>query len=147
MYYLTNLFPASIRLVGGRSATEGQLEVFLDGEWGTVCGNSWGLQEATVACREMGFPNATAVNHGMRFRNVTGTIHQYDVNCTGIENGLLSCQRIETVEGECTGTHGEGVVLLCAPRGNQEFNDESLNYNSLDQGAGRWFTNPVGMAR
>ena len=99
-----------------------------------------------MACREMGFPNATAVNHGMRFRNVTGTIHQYDVNCTGIENGLPSCQRIETVEGECTGTHGEGVVLLCAPRGNPEFNDNSLNYNSLDQGAGRWFTNPVGMA-
>ena len=94
----------------------------------------------------MGFPNATAVNHGMRFRNVTGTIHQYDVNCTGIENGLLSCQRIETVEGECTGTHGEGVVLLCAPRGNAEFNDNSLNYNNLDQGPGRWFTNPVGMA-
>ena len=84
----------------------------------------------------MGFPNATAVNHGMRFRNVTGTIHQYDVNCTGIENGLPSCQRIETVEGECTGTHGEGVVLLCAPRGNPVFNDNSLNYNNLDQALG-----------
>ena len=93
-----------------------------------------------MACREMGFPNATAVNHSMRFRNVTGTIHQYDVNCTGIENGLPSCQRIETVEGECTGTHGEGVVLLCAPRGNPVFNDNSLNYNSLEQGPGRWFT-------
>ena len=40
----------------------GRLEIFIDGEWGTICDDSWGDTEADVACRQLGYSRAT--NHG-----------------------------------------------------------------------------------
>ena len=48
-----------IRLVSetGRtsSLTGGRLEVFLNGQWGTVCDDGFGSNDAAVACRQLGF--------------------------------------------------------------------------------------------
>lgn len=37
-----------IRLVGGRSMKEGRVEIFHNGEWGTVCEEKWDLKDAQV---------------------------------------------------------------------------------------------------
>ena len=45
-----------IRLVGGATSAEGRLEVCVNSIWGTVCGSySWGADEATVACKQLGY--------------------------------------------------------------------------------------------
>ena len=48
-----------IRLVSetGRtsSLTGGRLEIFVNDEWGTVCYDGFGLHDASVACRVLGF--------------------------------------------------------------------------------------------
>lgn len=37
----------------------GRLEVYMDGEWGTVCSRGgFGDNEANVACRAIGFPGS-----------------------------------------------------------------------------------------
>ncbi len=50
----------SLRLVSSTStnAGAGRLEVFLRREWGTVCGDGFGITEANVACRQLGYPSA-----------------------------------------------------------------------------------------
>ena len=44
-----------IRLTGGTYSNQGLLEVYCNGEWGTVCDDSFSFTEARVACRQLGY--------------------------------------------------------------------------------------------
>ena len=44
-----------MRLSGGRSTTNGRVEICIDERWGTVCGDSWDLMEVEVVCRQLGY--------------------------------------------------------------------------------------------
>lgn len=47
-----------IRLVGGSTALEGRVEVCFNDAWGAICDNSFGSEEASVACSQLGFQRA-----------------------------------------------------------------------------------------
>ena len=44
------------RIVDGSSPYEGRVEIFRDGEWGTVCDDGWDTNDARVLCRHIGLP-------------------------------------------------------------------------------------------
>ena len=55
-FYL--ILEGHLRLVNGSSTglqSSGRLEIYMNRRWQTVCGNSFGSTEATVACRQLGF--------------------------------------------------------------------------------------------
>jgi lysyl oxidase-like protein 2/3/4 len=50
-----------LRLAGDkRKHNEGRVEVFYDGEWGTVCDDDFSIHSAQVVCRELGYLEAVS---------------------------------------------------------------------------------------
>ena len=51
---------------GSTNTADGRLEVFLNGQWGTVCEDDFGQEDGDVACRQLGYEGA--IGYG-RLRN------------------------------------------------------------------------------
>lgn len=44
-----------IRLMDGENKKEGRVEVFINGQWGTICDDGWTDKDAAVICRQLGY--------------------------------------------------------------------------------------------
>jgi len=106
--YLLSLADGNLRLRGGNHVNEGRLEIFRMGEWGTICDDSWSIQDAMVACRQLGFPGALKEMRGAYYGVGDGAIWLDEVGCTGDEPSLLDCAKVET--HDCSHEHDAGVV-------------------------------------
>ena len=102
--------------MGGNARNEGRLEILVGGEVGTVCDDGWGMEEAEVACRQLGYPGAVQATPGGRFGAGTGPIVLDDVTCTGLESDLTSCRYIDGSRHDCTHSQDAGVVCRIGSR-------------------------------
>jgi len=50
-----NCTNGALRLRGGTTSREGRVEMCYERQWGTVCDDFWGSNDAKVACRQLGF--------------------------------------------------------------------------------------------
>nr|XP_022327034.1 low-density lipoprotein receptor-related protein 4-like [Crassostrea virginica] len=85
-----------VRLVGRGNHNEGLVEVYINGEWGTICDDMWDDKEAMVVCEMMGFgkTGAKAVPRAYYGTDNSIIIFLDDVNCTGEESHIAQCTKI-----------------------------------------------------
>ena len=102
-----------MRLVGGNASNEGRVEVLRSKQWFTVCDDDWDLNDADVACRQLGYGYAIrAVSHAL-FGQGTGGQWKASFSCTGSERRLEYCSRT-TTDYLIYCSHSKDVGVICS---------------------------------
>merc|ERR1711953_839982 len=126
--------PGDLRIKGGDVANRmfhgsvfGRLEIF-GGDamtWGTICDQGFSMEDATVACQQLGYRHAGWFSNYFKISNgnwasklqvETGSklkIHYSQVECTGDESEFGACRMLEP---ECECTHDRDVIMFCKKR-------------------------------
>ncbi|XP_021255812.1 deleted in malignant brain tumors 1 protein-like isoform X3 [Numida meleagris] len=105
-----------IRAVGGKDRCSGRVEVWHHGSWGTVCDDSWDIQDAEVVCRQLGCGPAVSALAEAAFGEGTGLIWLEQVECKGTELSLQDCWARPGDSGVCRHKEDVGVHCLDSPR-------------------------------
>uniref|UniRef100_A0A8C9V2W9 SRCR domain-containing protein n=1 Tax=Scleropages formosus TaxID=113540 RepID=A0A8C9V2W9_SCLFO len=97
-----------VRLVGGKLSSEGRVEVYRLGHWGTVCDDNWDMAE--VVCRQLRYPGARSAVAGGTYRQGAGKIWLDDLNCKGTEKLPSSCSFKGWGISDCSHSEDAGVA-------------------------------------
>lgn len=90
----------------------GRVEVFIGNQWGTVCDDLFDLNDAAVACRQLGYGPGTRAMGGATYGQGTGQILLDNLQCTGSEASLVQCSHNGIGVHNCQ--HSEDVSVVCA---------------------------------
>lgn len=103
----------NVRISSGQTednATTGQVEMYKDGNWVTVCADGFDENDAQVVCRELGFGNSkTLVPGAFGSKYYTNSI--LNLNCTGTEATVKECK---FEEGTCAQRSYNYASVICS---------------------------------
>ena len=111
-----NFCTGQVRLANSLVSYEtvaGRVEVLLDDQWGTVCGKNFGLPDANVLCRELGYGSTRHVLLNSYFGSGRWSEPIWSSNraCIGYEANISECLRNES-DSSCN--HTDDVSVVCS---------------------------------
>ena len=107
-FLISGITDGSIRLQSNIPST-GRVEIFHNGHWGTVCDQGWDINDANVACRQLGFQNASSAFKGATHGQGSGTIWMDNVACLGSESSVVHCSQSGWGKNDCSHTQDASV--------------------------------------
>ena len=106
----------TVRLQGPLSANgTGRVEVYHNGQWGTICDDGWNMRDARVVCRQLGYLFAVRALKGDQVPSGSGAIWLDDVACTGKEQNIGRCMHDGWGNSDCE--HREDAGVECSSTG------------------------------
>ena len=103
------IITGAVRLVNGSTSYEGRVEVYHNGEWGTVCDDGWDLRDAQVVCRQLGFGPVMAARDRAYYGRGSGEIWLDGVHCVGTELTIEYCSHDGWGYHDCSHSEDAGV--------------------------------------
>ncbi len=100
-----------VRLVNGPSSNKGRVEFYYNGEWGTLCDDSWNLRDGDVICKQLGFEGVDRVSYRASYGEGTGPILIDQIDCTSDAQSILDCNHNGWGVHDCK--HREDAGLDC----------------------------------
>lgn len=97
-------------MVGSNVPLEGRVEVYHQGEWGTICNNGWkkNVNNMNVVCKQLGLELGRALNKDYPG---TGRIWLDGVACKGNEATIMDCPKNTIGAANCR--HSQDVTVKC----------------------------------
>ncbi|XP_064388524.1 neurotrypsin-like [Halichondria panicea] len=112
----------NLRLVGNSGRTggsSGRLEFYYNGTWGTVCDDRFSINDARVACRQLGFSTYTQYGTVGRlgFSQASSSTRTWldNLRCSGTESRLINCPANTIGDENCN--HSQDIALICTANG------------------------------
>lgn len=81
----------ALNLIDGTDQCDGRLQVEHGGHQGLVCADHWGMQEASVTCRQLGCSHARSTYQFILRPEEMKAPWLYGTNCSGEEATLWNC--------------------------------------------------------
>ena len=98
--------------MGGTQDYEGRVEIYHNGEWGTVCDDGFDRQDARVVCRQLGYHSGGTALTDNEYGSGTGQIWLDDLACNGSEEQLSDCNSPDWGTHNCG--HYEDAGVRCS---------------------------------
>ncbi|XP_064650715.1 deleted in malignant brain tumors 1 protein-like [Lineus longissimus] len=94
------------------NSSSGTVAVRYQNHWGTIFNSTWDINDATVACKQMGYKGAIKVGHfGAGNRNILLD----GINCTGTEAKLEDCRHTPWGDASSNGATEMAAGVECTP--------------------------------
>ncbi len=100
-----------VRLINGPAKNKGRVEVYYNGEWGTVCDDSWNNQDGDVICKQLGYEYAERLYYRAYYGQGSGPIWVDQIGCDVGAQSILECRHNGWNITDCH--HGEDAALDC----------------------------------
>ena len=98
--------------IEGLPPNEGVLAIYHDGEWGSICSEGFGGNDAKVACRQLNRTWEYAEYFtGFSPERPSAPIWLSNLECTGEERSLLGCRKSPWGQTFCD--HSSDVSVRC----------------------------------